>query len=444
MRPTTSWSDLRGRRVGVWGVGVEGRANVRKLLRLGVRPILVDDRPPAEVVEGLSVMAADADGVSALAECEFIVKTPGKSRYDPAIQQLEADGLTVVGGLGLWLQEADRERVVCITGTKGKSTTTAILGHLLGGLGHRTFVGGNLGAAPYDTDVEDENFDYWVIEVSSYQATDLGCSPLLTAVTSLHPDHLTWHRNDPETYYRDKLSLCAQPGARVTVANGDSELIRQRAKLLGPEIHWVHAADLPASRWMDELGLIGAHNRRNALIARECLAVLDVAGADDESALSSAAVAFERLECRLETVGEAGGVLFVDDSLSTNVISALAAVEAFPGRRVALIVGGADRGIDYSSLPEGLSSRGESTLVVVTESECADRIANAIAAAPSGQVELVRVPDLEAALQAGAQWAGPDGVVVHSPAAPSFDRYRDFRERAAAFRSAYQTWSTSH
>ena len=98
----------------------------------------------------------------------------------------------MVGGLGLWLAEADLRRVLCVTGTKGKSTTSSLTGHLLTGLGYRCMVGGNIGAVPYDP-ANAGDFDFWVIEVSSYQATDLPVSPPVVAVTSLHPDHLDWH-----------------------------------------------------------------------------------------------------------------------------------------------------------------------------------------------------------------------------------------------------------
>ena len=139
-------------------------------------------------------------------------------------------------------------------------------------------VGGNFGAAPYDP-LQAGEYDYWVIEVSSYTATDLASTPPVTAVTSLHPDHLPWH-GGVERYYRDKLSACAQPGAELTVANGDSSLLRERARLLGPKIEWVSAAGEPGATWMDPLGLPGQHNRRNALIARRVLAALGDAAAD--------------------------------------------------------------------------------------------------------------------------------------------------------------------
>ena len=432
-RPTISWSELAGRAVGVWGLGVEGRANLAKLESLGVGPVLVDDAPPEGGLHGRPVLATAAGGLDALARCDVVVKSPGISRYGDEAETLTAAGVALAGGLGLWLAEADRDRVVCITGTKGKSTTTAVAGHLLAGLGYRVVTGGNLGLPPWAPEAPAEA-DFCVVEVSSYQATDVATSPPVVAVTSLHPDHLPWHRGDPETYYADKLSLCTQPGADLTVANGDSDLLRDRRAALGPRVEWVSAAEGDAPGWSAPLGLLGRHNLRNARIARACLVALGVPEAADDEALAKAATGFEHLDSRLRPIGELDGVLFVDDSLSTNVLPTLAAVDAFPGRRVAVLVGGQDRGIDYAPLADGLAARPDPTLVVVLASQAAPRVRAALDAA--GVAEVVEREELDAATHVAYDWARPDGVVLLSPAAPSFDRYRDYRERSAAFNAA--------
>lgn len=458
-RPKLSWSDLPGARVGVWGLGREGLANIRKLCAMGVEPVLVDDRPQAAAIIGMPVLAAGYGGLAALEKCDVVVKSPGISRYRPEVVRLEERGVAVAGGLGLWLQEADTARVLLITGTKGKSTSAAITGHLLNGLGHRCLVGGNIGQPPWDPEgptgplgrsVSSASctspaspaspasaggggpWDFWVIEVSSYQAMDLPCSPPVVAVTSLHPDHLDWH-GGVQNYYRDKLSACSQPGADLTVANGDSDLLRERVSLLGPRVDWVHAADDPDASWMEPLGLLGGHNRRNALIARRCLHALNVAGASDDGALRAAAVGFRHLDHRLQVVGDVAGVTFVDDSLSTNVLPTLAALDAFPGRRVALIAGGHDRGIDYAPLAAGLRDRPAPTLVLALPDSGArihaelDRV---------GLLNAEDCADLDAAVARGFDWARPDGVVLLSPAAPSFGRFRNYRERGEAFARA--------
>ena len=241
-------------------------------------------------------------------------------------------------------------------------------------------IGGNIGQPPWDPGQQGTAWDYWVIETSSYQATDLPCSPPVVAVTSLHPDHLPWHGGDVEAYYRDKLSACSQPGADLTVANGDSELLRERRDLLGPRVEWVRAGDDPAADWMRPLGLLGTHSRRNALIARACLRALGVPEAADDDALRGAAAGFAPLGSRLQVIGTVGGVTFVDDSLSTNVLPTLAALDAFPGRRVALIAGGQDRGIDYQPLAAGLAGRTAATLVLAVP-DSGPRIQAAIEAA---------------------------------------------------------------
>ena len=440
MRPTYSWSDLPGRTVGIYGLGTEGEASLRACLVRGIEPVLVDDAPRLGRADGRQVLARAEGGLDALAGCEIVIKSPGISPYDPAVRSLVQAGVSMVGGLGLWMQEADQDRVVAVTGTKGKSTTTAILGHLLRGLGHRCLVGGNIGVPPFDPAVAAEKYDYWVIEVSSYQATDVATSPPVVGLTSLNPDHLPWHQHDLETYYRDKLSLCSQPGARWTVANGDSELIGARRELLGPEVRWVHADDDPDSRWMEPLQLLGTHNRRNALIARELLGRLEVPGADDESALRTAAEGFAGLESRLQVIGSVGGVSFVDDGLSTNVLPTLAAVAAFPERPVALIVGGQDRGIDYAPLAEGLRSRSSAPLLVLTIPDNGPRIREVLLANGVGPaVTVSEAADVTDAVEQGYAWARPDGVVLLSPAAPSFGRFRDYRQRGEAFAAAMTT-----
>jgi len=458
-RAKLSWSDLAGAKVGIWGLGREGHANLRKLGSLGVEPILVDDHPPANP-DGRPVLATSEGGLAALEQCDVVVKTPGLSRYRPEVARLSGLGIPVVGGLGLWLAEADLRRVLCVTGTKGKSTTSSVAGHLLAHLGYRCMVGGNIGASPYDPaeDSGSGDFDYWVIEVSSYQATDLPYSPPVVAVTSLHPDHLDWH-GGVEQYYRDKLSACSQPGAELTVANADSDLLTERMALLGPRVEWVSADDDPGADWMEPLWLPGRHNRRNALIARRSLVAMGVPGAADDARLRAAAAGYQPLPSRLTSIGTVSGVTFVDDSLSTNVLPTLAALDSFPGRRIALIVGGHDRGIDYAPLAVGIVARPAPTYVL-TLPDNGPRIRAEIDQAALGHqaaldqaarklapdqappfAGVTDCPDLESAVAAAYRWAKPDGVVLLSPAAPSFGQFRDYRDRGEAFARAMRAIS---
>jgi len=434
MRQPISWSALADATVGVWGLGVEGQASVRRLDALGVTPVLVDDTPSTPEIDGRPVLSTELDGLRALLGCDVVVKSPGISRYRPEVTQLEDAGVAVCGGLGLFMAEADPTRVACITGTKGKSTTTAIAVHLLQGLGYDARAGGNIGRPPWDPNGEDKP-DFWVVETSSFQVPDLAVAPHVVAVTSLSPDHLDWH-GTVERYYADKLSLCTKPGVNLVVADGSDERLLAQAGQMGPHVRWVSDEQVERDRaWSSALGLAGPHNGRNASIARAVLVGMGHAEAEDAEALRRAAAGFDALPSRFRSLGCRGEVEFVDDGLSTNVLPAQAALAAFADRPVALLVGGHDRGVDYAPLAETLAARDSATLVV-TMPDNGPRIGDAVRAVGDARVEVVDAADLEAAVAVAVEWAAAGGVVLLSPAAPSFGRYGDYRERSAAFAAA--------
>jgi UDP-N-acetylmuramoylalanine--D-glutamate ligase len=401
---------------------------------LGVEPVLVDDRPSGPV-DGRQVLRTDRGGLEALAACDVVVKSPGISRYRPEVARLVGAGVAVTGGLALWLEEVDPERVLLVTGTKGKSTTAALAGHLLVALGHRAEVTGNIGRPPFDPEAPTGD-GFQVVEVSSFQATDLASAPPVVVVTSLAPDHLDWH-GDAETYFADKLSVCRRPGARVTVADATSPPLVARRALLGPEVAWVDGAgvDGTGDPVAAAVPLAGVHNRRNAALARAALVARGVAEAGDDQAVTAALASFEGLPHRLHEVGGADGVTFVDDSLSTNVLPTLAALDAYAGRRVALLLGGHDRGIDYRPLGRALAHR-EVPALALTLPDNGPRIARALAESGVPGALVRPSENLEEAVAAGFEWARPGGVVLLSPAAPSFGRYADYAARGDAFARA--------
>jgi UDP-N-acetylmuramoylalanine--D-glutamate ligase len=440
MPPLTSWSALTSARVGLWGLGVEGMASLRRLESMGLQPVLVDDNPVAESLGDRAVLATGKDGLGTLLTCDVVVKSPGISCYRPEVEQLERAGIPVRSGLGLWLEDVPLERVAAVTGTKGKSTTTAIAGHLLAGLGYQAQVGGNIGQPPWDPDAPES--DFWIIETSSYQIPDLTNGPPVVAVTSLSPDHLDWH-GSLERYYADKLSLCTKDGVRRVVADGSNATLRAQSPALGSHVEWVDPIDPdsdPGASWIRRLGLPGTHNVRNASIARAVLLAMGIEEARDPARLAEAAEGFAGLPSRCRSIGRIGGVEFVDDSLSTNVLPAQAALEAYGDRPVALLVGGHDRGLDYAPLGQAVARRSSPTLVV-TMPENGPRIGAAIRDVVDGAVEVIDAAGLDEAVALACGWAKGDrangaGVVLLSPAAPSFGRFADYRARARAFAEA--------
>jgi UDP-N-acetylmuramoylalanine-D-glutamate ligase len=253
----------------------------------------------------------------------------------------------------------------------------------------------------------------------------------VVAVTSLSPDHLDWH-GTVERYYADKLSLCTKPGVTLALAAGDDDQLRAQSELLGPHLRWVDSTEVERdTRWSAALGLTGPHNARNASVARAVLEGLGIPGASDEDRLARAAQGFDGLPSRCRSLGSVGTVEFVDDGLSTNVLPAQAALQAFADRPVALLVGGHDRGLDYAPLGRTLAARTAPTLVV-TMPDNGPRIGQAVRDTTDGQVEVRDASSLGAAVEAAFDWAPAGAVVLLSPAAPSFGRFGDYRERSAA------------
>ncbi len=424
MSRPTGFADLAGRRVGLWGFGVEGRAT-RDRLEGTCELVIVDDR---DLGDGVLVTAEG--GLEALARCEVVLKSPGVPRRRADVLALEAGGTVVTSALNLWLLGADRSRVVAVTGTKGKSTTTALTAFVLESLGRAAIATGNLGRPPYDPALDTEGRDV-VVEVSSFQSVDLEVAPAVVAVTALGSDHLDWH-GSLERYHEDKLAVTRAPGEHVTLL-ADVAALRARRALVGGAVAWVGPDEhgLAAA-----LGLVGAHNDQNvgvALAAAAALAGVDVTTARE--AARANAGRFTPLPGRLTLVATErrarGDVRFVDDGLATSPLPTLAALAVFDVAPLALIAGGFDRGVDYAALADALVRRAAPTTVVTTGPAGA-RIAEALAA--RGAPERAHTAASMAEAVALARAALPEGgVVLLSPGAPSFDRYNDWAERSADF-----------
>lgn len=413
---------LSNRAVAVWGVGVEGEAALRLL------PVLAG---PASVV---GVADGDLGAESVLAGADVVVKSPGISRHRADVAAIAADG-RLTSGTNLFLAETGGERVVGVTGSKGKSTTTSLISHFLGFAGERVELGGNIGRAPLELLGVHAPPDRFVVELSSYQCADAEDSPEVGVLTALFPEHLDWH-GSLAAYVEDKCNLFAHRTDSTTVIDGTNELVGTIAERLPGPVPFgvpggVHVEDgivVAGRRRLFPLAaspLPGPHNAANLCAA---LTVLDVLG-HDPAAAEGALASFQPLAHRLEVVGEVGGRLVVDDGMSTAPPAAIAALASFPGRAVTVLVGGHDRGLDYGELVSVLAGRAEPTLVV-TMPPSGDRIAAEV----GSRAPVVVTGGLDEAVAVALDRTPPGGVVLLSPAAPSFGAFRDYKERSAAFR----------
>lgn len=439
------FSELDGKSIGVWGAGREIGSFARQLARRLPDARIVAaafDAPPGSAEREMLGSPAPrivgaAEAVEAMSGCALVVRSPGVSCYRPELHALRAAGVPVTTATALWLAERGGAGVIGITGTKGKSTTAALAFHLARAAGGDVRLAGNIGVPALDL-LDEQPAELVVLELSSYQIADLEQGPEVALITNLFREHTDWHGSE-ERYLADKLRLLGLPGVRAAVLNARDVRLAELTPAT-PELHryglsegWDVAGDGglllhgEAALSSTELPLRGEHNALNLCGALTSLEAIGV----ELAPLAPALADFAALPHRLQPVLERDGVSWVDDSISTTPESSIAALASFAGRDVVLIAGGQDRGQDHAGLARALQESGATVIGVPTTGP---RIVEAALAAGVAPGRARSAGDLAAAVALAGELVASGGVVLLSPAAPSYDNYRDFEQRGARFR----------
>nr|WP_251044671.1 MULTISPECIES: UDP-N-acetylmuramoyl-L-alanine--D-glutamate ligase [unclassified Lysobacter] len=431
----------------MWGWGREGRAAYRAIRSRLPELALTLFCSPEEAAEARGLhdprlnieTAASAERLSAF---DWVIKSPGISPYRAEALAAAEQGTRFIGGTALWFGEDIGGRTICVTGTKGKSTTTSLLAHLLRAGGHRTALVGNIGVPLLEVLEPSPPPEFWAIELSSYQTGDVGMGgarPDVAIALNIYPEHLDWHGSQAR-YIEDKLRLLTQGKPRIAVLNANDPVLSalqlpdSRIHWFGDEAGWHLRGD---ALWRGDreimdtaaLPLPGRHNRGNLCAVLTAIEALGI----DAAPLAPHAASFKPLPNRLQPIGARDGIAYVNDSISTTPHATLAALECYAGRRIALLVGGHDRGVEWRGFAEAM--RRQAPLAIVTMGENGPRIHELLApvAAQAG-FHLSAAKDLADAMeQARAALGGEGGVVLMSPGAPSFGPYRDYVARGRHF-----------
>jgi UDP-N-acetylmuramoylalanine--D-glutamate ligase len=428
--------DLADLRVAIWGFGREGRAAIHALRKRFPQLALTlfcgeDEVAAAQAFDAALAVSGHEPDATALAAFDVVVKSPGVSAYKPALLAACDAGLKVTSGTALWFAENPHARVVAVTGTKGKSTTTALLAHLARSLGVRTALAGNIGMPLLELD--GQTAELWAIELSSFQTGEAG--PLaLGVITSLYEEHLDWH-GSRERYVADKLKL-ADAAQRLLVNGLQATLLDKTSRhaqreLFGLPLGWhvregfICRADRKIFA-VAELSVPGEHNALNACAA---LSALEAMGYDAIKA-AAALASFHPLPHRLQPLGERDGLFWVNDSIGTTPQATLAALMSLRDHAVTVIIGGHDRGVDWSEVATAIRQRPPHAIVV--QGANGARIAAALRAEPL-HCAFEQVADLSAAVARARVLTPPGGYVLLSPGAPSFDQFHDYTERGRRF-----------
>lgn len=454
------FSQLKTQRLAIWGWGREGQA-VYAALRAWEKRHPCSQRPsllpltlfcsPQDVILPQVEMDRALDicrqvTVEKLCHFDLVVKSPGISPYHPPAAAASQAGVRFISGTQLWLAEhanthACLPQSVCVTGTKGKSTTTALIAHLLRSEGYRTALAGNIGLPLLDLAQTQPPADFWAIELSSYQTRDVAASgvrPQVALVLNVFPEHLDWH-GDWSTYVRDKLSLVTQAQPNYAVLNAADPTL-QSLKDLPSQIVWFnhragwHVEDQTLKYQntsilaADAFPLPGQHNLENLAAALAAVAALGL----DARHLARHATSFQALPHRLQMLGWRDGLRWVNDSISTTPKASLAALACFSHQPVVLLLGGYDRGIDWT--PYAPQFRHNGPLAVVAFGANRERIVTALSPYAAGRFRLQSTAQLaEAVRLARALAVSSPAVILLSPGAPSFDGYANYIERGNHF-----------
>lgn len=437
-----------GQRVVVMGAARSGIAAAELLARRGARVTLSESRASFPEADRLRAQGVDLELgghlTKTFASADLVVTSPGVPPEHAALEAARAQGVEVIGELELawrWAQG----RVIAITGTKGKSTTTTLIGRMLRAAGRDVTVGGNIGV-PFSSLVEQSTPDtVHVIEASSFQLeTTTTFRPWIAVWLNLAADHLDRHPS-LDAYGDAKARVFANQTADdwLVVNADDADVCRRVAPARSrqvmfsldgqPHASFVVQDDAVARRTdggraslipLSAVELTGRHMLNNVLAA----AAATWAAGVNPAAMVEGLRGFRGLEHVMEPSGEVGGVRFVNDSKATNVEAARRSIEAFESGVVA-IIGGRFKGGDLRELRDALVSRGRA---VVAIGEAAPLVREAV----SDVVPVTEATSMDDAVRQAYAAARPDGVVVLAPACASFDWFGDYAERGRAFKDA--------
>jgi UDP-N-acetylmuramoylalanine--D-glutamate ligase len=413
--------NLQGRTALVVGLGKSGQAAARLLRARGARTLGADDNQVAFAGEVRRVHPDSLQGV------DLVVASPGLSPALPVFVEARKRDLEVVGEVELASRFIE-EPILGITGTNGKSTTTALCGHLLESAGLRVFTGGNLGDALSNRVLERGKLDATVCELSSYQLesiTSLRCAA--ATVLNVTPDHLDRYATlDEYAAAKARIFENQRKGDRAVINAADPRVREMKTR---PGVTRVAIDPRKDKLTLEAPTLRGTHNLENALAACALAAHLGVG----QEALQKGLDTYPGLPHRLEPVRTLNGVEWINDSKATNVDSVEKSLTAFSGN-VILILGGRGKGSPYAPLRPLIEERVKTILTVGED-------ANAVAEQLGDLKPLHACETLPNAVKKAAALARSGDVVLLSPACASYDQFNNFEERGEQFKSLVRSLS---
>lgn len=424
--------DLKGKSILVLGAGREGRSVLRFLEKnFPEKKIDVADKKSyPDLPKNVGKTFFGEDYLENLSNYDVVIKSPGIP-YFAEIRGAKEDGKIITSSTALFLQNS-KGKVIGVTGTKGKSTTSALIYEVLKNGGLKTYLIGNIGTPALDFLKDDSKDTIFVYELSSFQLEDLDVSPNIAVITNIYPEHLD-HHGKFSVYVEAKKNIARfQKETDYLIYNEDSPQVKFIAKDS-------KAQKLPYSKQSkqtivelihkDALPLLGEFNILNTMPAVIVGKLFEIPDKEIEEAI----INFKPLPHRLEYVGEFWGIRFYNDSLSTIPQATVAALSALGKNVETLITGGFDRGIDYSLLGPAIVSAKIENLILFPST--GQRIWEAV----KNQKSKIKIQNFDAnnmkeAVELAFKYTSPGKIVLLSPASSSFNMFKDYADRGSQFK----------
>ena len=435
-----------GKTVGVIGLGRSGIAAANLAKQLGADVLVSESRSRNESKNAVKLLKngirIEYGGHSTeLLKAGIIIKSPGVHGDIPIIRKAKALGISVIGEIEFALRFIKSNKVIAITGTNGKTTTTTLVGEILKAAAFKTIVAGNIGYPPAAAAAKITPATNLVLEVSSYQLEDSPAfKPHISAILNITPDHLE-HHGTMRNYIAAKRHIFAnQTPNDYCILNYDDKVLNKMAAQCAAKVIFFSrtrklsggvysfgrklVSDIHNNKFSIDLNLIipGPHNVENALAAAAIAAAAGVKPAVIKKVLNS----FKGVEHRIEFCAEKKGVKYFNDSKGTNVDSTRVALESFEGN-IWLILGGLDKGAPYTPLKQLVRNKVKGILLI---GEAAGKIKKGLA----GSAKFYDCKTLGLAVKLSSELALPGDVVLLSPACASFDQFKDYEDRGRQFK----------
>lgn len=444
----------KDKKIAILGFGIEGRDLALFLLRQGVRITVFDKKPEGE----LDFSGIDKSVITnftgekyldrGLGDFDYVFRSPGVYRYIPQIVDAESKGVKISSAIKLFFDTCPA-KIIGVTGTKGKGTTSSLIYEILKSAGKDVFLAGNIGV-PYLGLLPKLTKKSWVVlEISSFQLIDMDVSPHVAVVLNITQDHLDWHKDLNEYLDAKRNIVKHQKNTDFAVINADYELPRSFSDLTKAKIIYFSrkkkvkgAYCLNGKLYLSadgekllgerkEIQLRGGHNLENIAAASTVGGILGV----DPGTTWKTVTSFKGLEHRLELVGKVKGITFYNDSFATGPQSTIAAINSF-SEPLTVILGGSEKGLDYKDLGEEISTA-TNVISLILIGQVRLKIADALEKTGyEGKVIDMGNAPMNEIVQEAILNTPKGGVILLSPAAASFDMFKNYKDRGRKFKSA--------